>query len=86
MHELERVGLRGFLYIELLVDFVGDVHHGPIDENLLEEIVFELATAHEEPLQDQTEAFSAVRPMKIRLEGPIEGMAHHSRILQSLFE
>ena len=76
----------GSLVIELIVHRFPYFDKRAIDEHLLEEVVLHLAAAHQESLQDQVEPLSAVWPVQIRLQRPVEGMSHHSCILESLLK
>ena len=57
-----------------------------IHEDLLEEIVFELTTAHEESLKDEEKALATMLPMQVGFKCPEKGVANYSRIFQSLFK
>ena len=55
VHELLCDRFRNVLVVQLLYDEVREVYARPVDEILLENVVLELSTAHQEALQDQEE-------------------------------
>ena len=59
-----------------------------VDQVLLEEVIFELATAHQEALEQEEEAFTAVGLVLVQvcLQRPEERMSDHSSVAEGLFE